>query len=225
MTLMQEHINALEKSHKAVLEDVQCLTARNDEFATQQKNLSNTLRKMERNVEDMTDNFHRTQSEFVRSQQNISVTDDAAITKIRSTIFDFQEQHTKFQNQIDSLLQDSKVKSETIDELTEKISHLQVMFADWFFLLYIKYHGFFELLNFWNCFRRFLPENASAHQFFCKYRKDEEKFCKKCLLIIEKMHLKPYITLMQKIHIVNWLSLICLPFVIHITIFVMNFLG
>lgn len=138
MTLMQEHINALEKSHKAVLEDVQCLTARNDEFATQQKNLSNTLRKMERNVEDMTDNFHRTQSEFVRSQQNLSVTDDATITKIRSTIFDFQEQHTKFQNQIDSLLQDSKVKSETIDELTEKISHLQVIFPDWFFLLYYE---------------------------------------------------------------------------------------
>ena len=54
---LSTHIEVLEKTHRSLSQDVQELTSQNDKFATQQKSLSNSMRKLERNLEDMTDNL------------------------------------------------------------------------------------------------------------------------------------------------------------------------
>jgi len=118
-------VNSLEISYKSMVEDVQCLTSRNDAFEEQQKKLAKSMRKLEQNLEDITDNFHRTQSTAMKSHQSLAAVESASITKIRGTLFDFQEIHSKLQNDIDSLIQDGRHKEKSFEEVTGKIIELQ----------------------------------------------------------------------------------------------------
>lgn len=125
--VLNEQVATLEKSYKVVSEDVSSLMSQNDEFTVQQKMLSKSMRKLERNLEDITDNFHRSQSDIVRKASlQTNMVDEAAITKIRGTIFDVQEQQSKFQSQIDSLLQDSKNKGKAIEDVNTEIRSMEV---------------------------------------------------------------------------------------------------
>ena len=108
-------------------DDVHSLTSQNNEFAMQQKTLANAMRKMERNLEDMSDNFHRTQSQMTKGQPQNNI-DETVVTKIRGTVFDVQSQQSKFQNQLDVMAQDSTNKETKLDDLAEEIKILQVCF-------------------------------------------------------------------------------------------------
>ena len=120
-------VKALEKSYNSVAEDLRCLALQSDGFENQQKILSKSMRKLERNLEDMADNFHRTQSEMMKGQPQNKSVDETVVTKLRSTIFDVQEQQSKFQNQLDMMTQDSKNKGKQIDVIVVDIKNLQVL--------------------------------------------------------------------------------------------------
>lgn len=120
-------MDSLEESYKVVSGDVSFLVSQNDEFVVQQKTLAKSMRKLEQNLEDMTDNFHRSQSDIVvKNSFQANTVDEAAITKIRGTIFDVQKQQSNFQNLIDSLLQDSKNKHKALEDINAEIQSLEV---------------------------------------------------------------------------------------------------
>lgn len=124
-------ISALEQAHRNVGEEVSALVSQNDEFSVQQRKLSKAMQKLERNLEDMTDTFHRSQTDIVRKPSTpANVVDEATINKIRGTIFDVQEQQSKFQNQVDSMLQDTKNKEKVFETMKVEIKDLQVPFVE-----------------------------------------------------------------------------------------------
>ena len=110
-----DQISALENSHRTVGEEVSALVSQTDEFTVQQRQLAKAMQKLERDLEDMTDNFHRSQTDMAQKRSNNGL-DEAAINKIRGNIFDIQEQQSKFQQDLDSLTQDSKNKDKLLDE-------------------------------------------------------------------------------------------------------------
>lgn len=124
--MLAELVQKLEDKHTVVSLEVQGLLSQQDEFSTQQKDFANAMRKLERNLEDMNDNFHRRQSGMIQNTSVHNIIDEATITKIRGTIFDLQQQHTRFQNEIDGLLQDGKNKDVKFIKMAENIKNLQV---------------------------------------------------------------------------------------------------
>lgn len=124
-----DQISALEKAHRNVGEEVSSLVSQNDEFSVQQRKLSKAMQKLERNLEDMTDTFHRSQTDIVRkTSTQANAVDETTINKIRGTIFDMQEQQSKFQNQVDSMLQDTKNKEKVFENMKAEIKDLKVNF-------------------------------------------------------------------------------------------------
>lgn len=121
-------ISALEQAHRSVGEEVSALVSQNDEFSLQQRKFSKAMQKLERNLEDMTDTFHRSQTDIVRKASTQNGVDEATVNKIRGTIFDIQEQQSKFQNQVDSLSQDTKNKEKLFEGMKIEIQELKVCF-------------------------------------------------------------------------------------------------
>lgn len=111
-------------------DEVSAVVSQTDEFSVQQQKLAKAMQKLERNLDDMTDNFHRSQTDIIRKASvQANGVDEAVITKIRGTIFDVQEQQSKFQNQVDVLLQDSNDKEKSLDKINTDIQELRVRFV------------------------------------------------------------------------------------------------
>eukprot|EP00111_Clytia_hemisphaerica_P021025 TCONS_00061998-protein len=124
-----DQISALESSHRTVGEEVSALVSQTDEFTVQQRHLAKAMKKLERDLEDMTDNFHRSQTDMAQKRSNNGL-DEAAINKIRGNIFDIQEQQSKFQQNLDSLEQDSKNKDKFLENINIEIKELQEVKVD-----------------------------------------------------------------------------------------------
>lgn len=126
----------MEQAHYAISEEVSAVVSQTDEFSVQQQKLAKAMQKLERNLDDMTDNFHRSQTDIIRKASvQASGVDEATITKIRGTIFDVQEQQSKFQNQIDMLLQNSNDQEKSLEKINTDIQDLRVCIILFFFII------------------------------------------------------------------------------------------
>ena len=123
---MSKQFASLEKSHSIISGELGVLSVKQEEFGAQQKKILKNIQLLEHNLEDVTDNFYKKQSELLKPQPKVNSVDETVITKIRSSIFDIEEQYSKLQQQIDNLVLKSSDNNTKFFDVQKLIEDLKV---------------------------------------------------------------------------------------------------
>lgn len=126
---LQVEVNQLKECTRFTSDKLTAIESRNEAFTEQQKIVATTIRKFERDVEDMMDVLNQVQTGAFENQQPNAV-DDVAITNIRARITDLQDQQCKFQTQLDDITTENKRKEVLYSDIAEEIKSLQETKAD-----------------------------------------------------------------------------------------------
>ena len=117
-------VNSFDEAIQLVKKDISGLLDRNDTFSETQKDMCNSINKLKRDIENTMDNLQNVQTGTLGKKPS-EIDNESALTKVRGTMYEIQEKHFHFQNEINSLSQDGRQNEKDLKEITLRMEELE----------------------------------------------------------------------------------------------------
>jgi len=131
---VQNIANSLNETSQMTKKDLIELQDRNNTFSEAQKNMANTLSQLQRDIQVAKGNLQNAQGGNLQKKSS-NINQDAALSKLRGTIYDLEERQTVLQNELTLLSQAERKLENELKDANTKTTSLEANKTDKQFVL------------------------------------------------------------------------------------------